>query len=116
MDENNTDLNNQNIPEDIKDNNTINDVKTIDEKFIDNIFKDNILDLYKLESIDVKDQSKVFSIVLTSLYATQDEIDFDIIRKSALKCLKLSCDPEDNEVHLPNRLIVKKDNHKMVFS
>ncbi len=91
------------------------EVSDIDYNFIEDVYKSNYVDLYKLEGLDVKDQSKVFSLVLTDIYKNYNDIDFSSIRKSALKCLKLSCDPSDNELRLPYKLIVTKNKNRMYF-
>ncbi len=99
----------------IKKENTA-DSYIIDDSFLDDVYKSNTVDLYKLEGLDVKDQSRVFALVLTDLYKDYDDIDYSIIRKLAIKCLKLSCDPDDNNLRLPYKLVVTKDGNKMNFS
>lgn len=91
------------------------EVSTIDDNFIEDVFKSNYIDLYKLEGLDVKDQSRVFSLVLTDIYKDYNDVDYSSIRKSALKCLKLSCDPDDNLLRLPYKLMVNKDGNRMYF-
>ena len=92
------------------------EVSDIDYNFIEDVYKSNYVDLYKLEGLDVKDQSKVFSLVLTDIYKNYNDIDFSSIRKSALKCLKLSCDPDDNELRLPYKLIVTKNKIECILN
>jgi len=89
---------------------------TIDDSFIEDVYKSDHIDLYKLEGLDVKDQSRVFSTVLTDIYKEYSEVDYSTIRKLALKCLKFSCDPDDNRLRLPYKLIVTKEDNKMYFS
>ncbi len=96
-------------------NEKIDNDSTINDDFIDDVFKNNYIDLYKLEGLDVKDQSRVFTLVLTDIYKSYDDVDYSSIRKSSLKCLKLSCDPDDNELRLPYKLIVTKDKNRMYF-
>ena len=85
----------------------------VDDVFMEDIYRDNYVDLYKLEGLEIKDQSKIFSLLLTNIYKDYDDIDYGIIRKHALRCLKLSCDPEENELKLPYKLIVTKENNRM---
>lgn len=87
----------------------------VDDLFMEDIYKDNYIDLYKLEGLEVRDQSKIFSLLLTNIYKDYDDIDYGNIRKYALKCLKLSCDPEENELKLPYKLLVTKENNRMYF-
>ena len=87
----------------------------VDDVFMEDIYRDNYVDLYKLEGLEIKDQSKIFSLLLTNIYKDYDDIDYGIIRKHALRCLKLSCDPEENELKLPYKLIVTKENNRMYF-
>lgn len=94
---------------------SLKNVSEIDERFIENVYKAGSVDLYKIESLDAKDQSKVFSLVLTDVYRNYDDIRFSNIRECALKCLKLSCDPEENTLRLPHKLNVTKQDNKMTF-
>lgn len=89
---------------------------TIDDNFLEDVYKNDYIDLYKLEGLDVKDQSKIFSLILTNIYKDYSDIDYSTIRKSALKCLKLSCDPDDNRLRLPYKLLVIKENNRMYFN
>lgn len=87
------------------------------EIILSDIFDGSVLDLIKLEGLDVKVQAEIFSNVLRELYDDKKvEKDKTLIRKNSLKCLKLSCDPESHIVHLPYRLIVKKTDNKMFFN
>ena len=93
----------------------VNESSVVDDFFMEDIYKNNYIDLYKLEGLDIKDQSKIFTLLLTNIYKDYSDIDYGNIRKYSLKCLKLSCDPEENELKLPYKLLVTKDTNRMYF-
>lgn len=78
------------------------------------VFKDNELNVRKFNELDTKIQAEIIKLILDDIYSGTKEIDID--NKYVLKCLKLSCDEFDNNIHLPLGLLVKKENDVMTFT
>ncbi len=78
------------------------------------VFKDNELNVRKFNELDTKMQAEIIRLILEDIYSGTKEIDID--NKYVLKCLKLTCDEFDNNIHLPLGLLVKKENEIMTFS
>lgn len=78
------------------------------------VFKDGKLNLDKFNKLDAKLQNEILrSILEDDIYTGTKKLDVD--NKHVLKCLKLSCDDEDNDAHLPLGLLVKKEDNVMTF-
>ena len=78
------------------------------------VYKDGELNLDKFNKLDAKIQSAILRTILEDdIYTGTKELEVD--NKHILKCLKLSCDEEDNEIHLPLGLLVKKEDNIMTF-
>lgn len=78
------------------------------------VYKDGELNLDKFNKLDVKLQTEILRIILEDDIYTGTK-EFDVDNKHVLKCLKLSCDEEDNEIHLPLGLLVSKEDNVMTF-
>ena len=78
------------------------------------VYKDGELNLDKFNQLDAKLQSEILKQILEDDIYTGTK-EFDVDNKHVLKCLKLSCDEEDNEIHLPLGLLVSKEDNIMKF-
>ncbi len=78
------------------------------------VYKDGELKLDKFNKLDAKLQAEVLRQILEDdIYTGTKELEVD--NKYVLKCLKLSCDEEDNDIHLPLGLLVSKKDDIMTF-
>lgn len=77
------------------------------------VFKDGELNVKKFNELDAKVQAQIIKEILSGLYTGTKELEVD--EKYVLKCLKLTCDEFDNNVHLPLGLLVKKENNTITF-
>ncbi len=78
------------------------------------VYKDGELKLEKFNKLDAKLQSEILREILEDdIYTGTKELEVD--NKYVLKCLKLSCDEEDNDIHLPLGLLVSKKDDVMTF-
>ena len=61
--------------------------------------------LNDLEKLEIEEQEKYFEDIFDKIYSGRD---IESLRKYSLRCIKLSCDPKDNKIHLPYGVIVEK--------
>lgn len=77
------------------------------------VFKNNELNVRKFNELDTKYQAEIIRLILESIYTGTKKIDID--NKYILKCIKLTCDEFDNNIHLPLGLLVKKEKNIITF-
>ena len=80
-----------------------------------------VIKIEELEKLSVEAQEKYFEDIFDKIYSGEE---IDSLRKYALRCIKLTCDPKDNKIHLPygvlvqkrkDEIIIKVDNNKHWF-
>ena len=64
-----------------------------------------IISLEDLNKLSVEDQEKFFEDTFDKIYSGEE---IESLRKYSLRCIKLTCDPKDNKIHLPYGLVVEK--------
>ncbi len=69
-----------------------------------------IIELEELEKLSVEKQEKYFEDVFDKIYSGEE---IESLRKYALRCIKLTCDPKDNKIHLPYGVMVQKKSNKL---
>lgn len=69
-----------------------------------------IIELEELEKLSVEKQEKYFEDVFDKIYSGEE---IESLRKYALRCIKLTCDPKDNKIHLPYGVMVQKKGNKL---
>lgn len=72
--------------------------------------KTQVINLEELEKLSVDKQVKYFEDVFDKIYSG---VEIESLRKYALRCIKLSCDPKDNRIHLPYGVRVQKKGNKL---
>ena len=77
-----------------------NKVQTIDTK------------IEEIEKLNVEGQEEYFENILKKIYSGEE---IDSIKKYALKCIKLMCDPKDSKIHLPYGVIAIKKNNRIAL-
>ncbi len=85
-----------------------NKIKTLDKRK----FETRTLYLEEIEKLSIEDQEKYFEKILDNIYKGEE---VESLRKYALRCIKLTCDPKDNKVHLPYGVIVEKNKEKIIL-
>lgn len=80
--------------------------------FKNKVFIDDELNVKKFNELDTKLQADIIREILSDIYSGKD---IDIDNKYVLKCLKLTCDEYDNNVHLPLGLLVRKEGNIITF-
>lgn len=68
--------------------------------------------LEELEKLSVDKQESYFEDVLKKIYS---DVEIESLRKYSLRCIKLTCDPKDNKIHLPYGVLVQKKNNKLLI-
>lgn len=71
-----------------------------------------VINIEDIEKLNIEDQRKYFEQVFEQIYSGEEIED---LRKYALRCIKLTCDPKDNKIHLPYGIIVEKKKHKLTI-
>lgn len=71
-----------------------------------------IIYLEELEKLSVEKQEKYFEDIFDKIYSGEE---IESLRKYALRCIKLTCDPRDNKIHLPYGVMVKKKENKLII-
>lgn len=75
-------------------------------------FKKQIIALEEIEKLTAEEQEKFFEDIFRNIYEGKD---IDSLKKYALRCIKLSCDPNNNKIHLPYGVIAQKKNDKLIL-
>ena len=70
------------------------------------------IELEELEKLSVEKQEKYFEDVFDKIYSGEE---IESLRKYALRCIKLTCDPKDNKIHLPYGVMVQKKENKLII-
>lgn len=71
-----------------------------------------VIKLEELEKLSVEDQEKLFEDIFDRIYSGEE---IDSLRKYSLRCIKLSCDPKDNKIHLPYGVLVQKKKDEIII-
>lgn len=74
--------------------------------------KTKIIYLEELEKLSVEKQEKYFEKIFDEIYSGEE---IESLRKYALRCIKLTCDPRDNKIHLPYGVMVQKKENKLII-
>ena len=72
----------------------------------------HVVNLEEIEKLSVEKQVKCFENIFDKIYSGSE---IESLRKYSLRCIKLSCDPKDNRIHLPYGVRVQKKGNKMYF-
>lgn len=72
----------------------------------------HIIHLEDLEKVSVEKQAKKFEDIFKKIYSGEE---VDSLNKYALRCIKLTCDPKNNRIHLPYGVIVQKKDNKLII-
>lgn len=70
------------------------------------------ISLEELEKLSVEKQEQYFEDVFDKIYSGEE---IESLRKYALRCIKLTCDPKDNKIHLPYGVMVQKKDSKLII-
>lgn len=70
------------------------------------------IELEELEKLSVEKQEKYFEDIFEKIYSGEE---IESLRKYALRCIKLTCDPKDNRIHLPYGVMVQKKSNKLII-
>ena len=90
-----------------------NDDKKLRKKRLDKSkVRTQIIELEELEKLSVEKQEKYFEDVFDKIYSGEE---IESLRKYALRCIKLTCDPKDNKIHLPYGVMVQKKSNKLII-
>lgn len=71
-----------------------------------------IIKLEELEKLSVEEQEKTFEDIFDRIYKGEE---IESLRKYALRCIKLTCDPKDNKIHLPYGVLVQKKKDEIII-
>ena len=71
-----------------------------------------VIKLEELEKLSVEKQEKYFEDVFDKIYSGEE---IESLRKYALRCIKLTCDPKDNKIHLPYGVMVQKKKDELII-
>lgn len=82
------------------------------KRLVSSVFKDNTLDIKKFNEIDPKVQQNVMMDILKSVYAGKE---FEPTSKHVLKCIKLTCNPNDTKMRFPLKLTLEKEDNEIEF-
>lgn len=74
--------------------------------------KSKTINLEEFEKLSVEEQAKYFEDIFKKIY---NGIEVESLRKYSLRCIKLTCDPKDNKVHLPYGVLVEKKKDKVII-
>ena len=69
-----------------------------------------VIKIEDLEKLEVEEQVKYFEDIYRNIYSNKE---IESIRKYALRTIKLTCDPKDNKIHLPDGVMVQKKHNKI---
>jgi len=86
-----------------------NKIKVLSKSKVGNI----VIHLEELEKKSVEEQEKYFEEIFDKIYSGEE---VESLRKYALRCIKLSCDPKDNKIHLPYGVVVEKKKNKIIIT
>lgn len=70
-----------------------------------------IINIEDLNKLSVEEQGKFFEDTFDKIYSGEE---IESLRKYSLRCIKLTCDPKDNKIHLPYGVIVEKKGSKLI--
>ena len=82
------------------------------EKLSKSQFQKQIVYLEELEKLKVEEQAKYFDNIFDKIYSGKD---IESLRKYSLRCIKLTCDPKNNKIHLPYGVLVQKKDNKLII-
>jgi len=68
------------------------------------------ISLEEIEKKTVEEQEKYFEELFGKIYSGEE---IESLRKYSLRCIKLTCDPKDNKIHLPYGVVVEKKKNKL---
>ena len=71
-----------------------------------------VIKLEELEKLSVEDQEKLFEDIFDKIYSGEE---IESLRKYSLRCIKLTCDPKDNKIHLPYGVLVQKKRDEIII-
>ncbi len=71
-----------------------------------------VIKLEELEKLSVEKQEKYFEDVFDKIYSGKE---IESLRKYALRCIKLTCDPKNNRIHLPYGVMVQKKDTELII-
>ncbi len=91
-------------------NNSKEDKKLRKKRLDKSKIRTQIIELEELEKLSVEKQEKYFEDVFDKIYSGEE---IESLRKYALRCIKLTCDPKDNKIHLPYGVMVQKKGNKL---
>ena len=70
----------------------------------------HVISIEELEKLSVDKQVKHFEDIFDKIYSGKE---IESLRKYALRCIKLCCDPKDNRIHLPYGVRIQKKGAKL---
>lgn len=82
------------------------------KKKIENIYHEETIVLEDFNKLETEEQYKQIEDILNKMY--EDKVK--VTKGYVLKCVKLSMSKYDDELHLPNGLLVEKNDEQMIFS
>lgn len=71
-----------------------------------------IIGLEDLNKLSVEEQGKFFEDIFDKIYSGEE---IESLRKYSLRCIKLTCDPKDNKIHLPYGVVVEKKGTNLII-
>ncbi|MBQ3021104.1 MAG: hypothetical protein IJD92_02625 [Bacilli bacterium] len=71
-----------------------------------------VITVEELEKLSAEKQLEKFEEIFDKIYSGEE---VESIRKYALRCVKLTCDPKDNKVHLPYGVLVQKKDNDIII-
>lgn len=71
-----------------------------------------VVKIEELEKLSVEKQEKYFEDVFNKIY---DGKEVESLRKYSLRCIKLTCDPKNNKIHLPYGVLVQKKDDEIII-
>ena len=72
-----------------------------------------VIKIEELEKLNVEGQEKYFEEIFEKIYSGEE---IESLRKYSLRCIKLTCDPKDNKIHLPYGVLVEKKKKEIIIS
>ena len=94
----------------------MNESKNSNKKEIKRLDKEKVktqtILLEDIEKLSVEKQAKHFEEIFDKIYSGEE---IESLRKYALRCIKLTCDPKNNKIHLPYGVMVQKKDNKLII-
>lgn len=85
--------------------------ETIEVPYVKLRIRKTVISLEKLNKLESKEQYDLLKNTLIKIYEDKLQVD----RKMVLKCVSLTCEPEDAINYFPFGLIVEKKRNKLIF-